>query len=210
MATTIRELWLTPGPQPNGLQAAPDGLWAMDQKDNRVYKLDYRDGSVLMTSPETPARHSSGIVLDPEGGVWVASTWTYEVIKIDLKTGEALQRFSTPGGPQGGAHGLEWRDGELWLNVPVTREIYRMSPQDGRVLGAIPAPGVRSHGMAWEDGSLWCVDTSDKAIYRLDPKDGRIQEKIDCPQPEPHGLTIHDGEMWLCDAKTRQVFVLER
>ena len=140
----------------------------------------------------------------------MASTWTYEVMKIDLETGEALQRFPIPGGPEGGAHGLEWLNGELWLNVPVTREIYRMNPGDGRILGAIPAPGIRSHGMAWEHGWLWCVDTSDKAVYRLDPKDGRILDKIECTEPEPHGMTIHKGEMWLCDAKTCEVFVLER
>jgi streptogramin lyase len=210
VAISIREMWITPGPQPNGLQAAPDGLWVMDQEDNRVYQLAYKDGSVLQASPPTPARHSSGIVIDPAGGVWVASTFTYEVIKIDMSTGDALARWVTPGGPKGGAHGLEWRDDELWLNVPVTREIYRMDPKDGRILGAIPAPGVRPHGMAWEDGKLWCVDTTDKAIYKLDPTSGKILDKIDCREPEPHGMTIHSGQMWLCDAKTRQVFVLDR
>jgi streptogramin lyase len=208
MSTDVK--WVTPGPQPNGLHAAEDGLWVMDQEDNRVYKLSYGDGSMLMVTQATTARHSSGITMDEAGGVWVASTFTYEVIKIDIGTGEATTRFPTPGGPEGGAHGLEWRNGELWLNVPVTREIYRMDPINGKILGAIPAPGVRSHGMAWEDGWLWCVDTTDKAIYKLDPKDGRIIEKIECPKPEPHGMTIHNGQMWLCDAKTRQVFVVNR
>ena len=210
MALKVREMWLTPGPQPNGLQAAADGLWVIDQKDNKVYKLAYQDGSVLLATPETPARHSSGITLDDAGGVWVSSTWTYEVMKIDLKTGEPMARFPTPGAPKGGAHGLEWLNGELWLNVPVQREIYRMDPKNGQILGAIPAPGVRSHGMAWENGMLWCVDTTDKAVYRLDPKDGRILEQIECAAPDPHGMTIHRGEMWLCDARTCQVFVLER
>jgi streptogramin lyase len=210
MPPTIEKKYLTPGPQPNGLQAGTDGLWVIDQADNRVYKLSYADGAVLAVSPETPARHSSGIVLDDTGAIWVASTFTYEVIKIDMVSGVALSRFPTPGGPKGGAHGLEWRDGELWLNVPVTREIYRMDPTNGKILGAIPAPGTRSHGMAWEAEWLWCVDTTDKAIYRLDPSNGSIIEKLVCTEPEPHGMTIYDGQMWLCDAKTREVFVIKR
>jgi streptogramin lyase len=85
-----------------------------------------------------------------------------------------------------------------------------MDPTNGKILGAIPAPGTRSHGMAWEAQWLWCVDTTDKAIYRLDPTNGSIIEKLVCTEPEPHGMTIYDGQMWLCDAKTREVFVIKR
>ena len=41
--TEVRDMWSTPF-RPNGLQAAPDGLWVMAQSgggmtDNHVYKL---------------------------------------------------------------------------------------------------------------------------------------------------------------------------
>ena len=52
----------SPGPHPNGLQAAPVGLWCIDQVDNKVYKLDYDSGAVLF-SAQTDTVHSSGITL---------------------------------------------------------------------------------------------------------------------------------------------------
>ncbi|MCY4108780.1 MAG: hypothetical protein OXG11_07105, partial [Chloroflexi bacterium] len=61
------------GPHPNGIQAAKDGLWVIDQADNHLYKLAYEDGSVLARLP-TETDRSSGVT---EGGgfVWVASPY---------------------------------------------------------------------------------------------------------------------------------------
>ena len=49
--TAITDRWLAPGPQPNGLQAAGDGIWLIDQRDNHLYKLAYEDGSVRQLTP---------------------------------------------------------------------------------------------------------------------------------------------------------------
>ena len=230
-----RVLWKTPGPQPNGLQAAPDGIWVIDQVDNRVYRLDPADGRALHSFP-TRAQHSSGITLDPYGGVWVASTFGFDVIRYDPSTGAELSSFPTPGDPTVGAHGLEWRDGALWVNVPKTATVYQVDPRDGRVVHQVPAPGCRPHGMAWADGyqagaewtgrsevlalsaepgpasaapRIWCVETNRRAILLLDPATGRELFELAVDGPEPHGMTIRDGQFWLCDASTREVFVVD-
>ena len=44
----VEKKFKSPGPHPNGLQAADDGLWYIDQVDNKIYKLTTR-----------PARRSS-------------------------------------------------------------------------------------------------------------------------------------------------------
>lgn len=228
-------LWTTPGPQPNGLQAGPDGLWVIDQVDNRVYKLDYADGRILQSFP-TRATHSSGITLDPQGGVWVASTFGFELIRYDPFTGAELAAYPTPEDPTVGAHGLEWRDGSLWVNVPRTASIYQLDPRDGSTQLKIPAPGARPHGMAWADGYLaggewnelttagplrdapapvsataliWCAETNRRSVLLLEPTTGRELAEVKVEGPEPHGMTIHDGRLWLCDANTREVFTLE-
>lgn len=231
-----RVLWKTPGPQPNGLQAAPDGLWVIDQVDDRIYKLAYADGTVLLSLP-TRAKHSSGITVDPEGGVWVASTFGFELIRYDPWSGEAIAAFPTPEDQSVGAHGLEWRDDALWVNVPKTATVYRLDPRDGRILHKVPAPGNRPHGMAWEDGYLaaaevprdrasagelrrepgtlverprvWCAETNRRSICLLDPTTGSVVDEVAVEGPEPHGMTIWNGEFWLCDAATREVFVVD-
>src|SRR3979411_1270282 len=129
-----RILWKSPGKQPNGLQATPEGLWVIDQIDpNDIYLLDYDSGRELTKIP-TRALHSSGITIDPTGNIWVASTFTYEMICFDGETGKDL--LSPPPPPYykiGGAHGTEWRDGKLWFNVPRTGKIFAMDPANGQI-----------------------------------------------------------------------------
>ena len=46
----VEKKFKSPGPHPNGLQAAEDGLWYIDQVDNKVYKLDYQTGATLFAA----------------------------------------------------------------------------------------------------------------------------------------------------------------
>ena len=122
MAPRIEKLFLTPGPQPNGIQAAPDGLWVIDQVDNCVYKLSYEDGSILVKM-ETEADKASGITLGG-GYTWVASTYNCKILKLDSETGKTVAEYETPGAGvsvqhhddpdaiRTGSHGLEWVDGK--------------------------------------------------------------------------------------------------
>ena len=48
----VHDMWVHPGPQPNGAQAVDDGLWIIDQKDDHLYKLGYEDGSLLEKLPK--------------------------------------------------------------------------------------------------------------------------------------------------------------
>jgi hypothetical protein len=68
--TEIIDRWVAPGPQPNGLQATPTGLWLIDQRDNHLYKLDYADGSVMERLPTDTDRPSG--VTEGGGNMWVA------------------------------------------------------------------------------------------------------------------------------------------
>ena len=207
-----RVLWQTPGRQPNGLQATDEGLWVIDQIDpNVVFLLGYEDGRELKRF-QTRAHHASGITLDPPGRIWVASTFTYEMIAFDRETGKELVSYPTPPYDQsGGAHGTEWRDGKLWFNVPKTGRVFAMDPANGQIVHSIPCYGDRAHGIAWDpyDASLWCVDTNKRVIFKLNPYSGEILDALGCAGPEPHGMTIRGGQFWLCDAATREVSVFD-
>ena len=211
MATTVDPCirWISPGQQPNGLQATSEGIWVIDQIDpNVIYLLAWEDGRELQKIP-TRALHSSGITLDPRGNVWIASTFTYEVICFDRQTGQELACFPTPPYDRsGGPHGMDWRDGKLWFNVPITHRVFAMDPSNGQIVHSIPLPGNRAHGIAWDpdDASLWCVDSNRSVIWKMNPYNGEILDGVGCRGPEPHGMTIWQGDFWLCDAETRQVY----
>ncbi len=194
-----------PGPQPNGMQATADGIWILDQKTNQAALVSFA-GETLKTL-NTASDRGSGIT-DAGPALWLASTYDRKILRVDPGTGETLEHFDTPGAVGTGAHGLEIRDGRLWMAVPPAATIYQVEPGNGfEVVHSIPAPGDRPHGIAWEGRDLWCVETNHRAIYRLNVSDGAILEKIEIPAgyPEPHGMTMRDGAFWYCDAGSRAV-----
>ena len=90
------QLFNCPGPKPNGLQATEDGLWVIDQGNNYAYLLDWKDGNTLK-SFETETDKSSGITVDDEGNIWVASTYNCKIYKIDSSSGETIDILESPG-----------------------------------------------------------------------------------------------------------------
>lgn len=194
-----------PGPQPNGMQATADGFWFLDQKTNQAALVSFT-GETLKTL-DTASDRGSGIT-DAGSALWLASTYDRKILRVDRETGETLDRFDTPGAVATGAHGLEMRDGCLWMAVPPSATIYQVKLENGfEAVHSIPAPGDRPHGIAWEGTDLWCVETNHRAIYRLNTADGAILDKIEIPAeyPEPHGMTMWDGAFWYCDAGSRAV-----
>lgn len=233
-AGPVRKVFDSPGPKPNGLQAADEGLWIIDQGDNHAYLVAWRDGRVLRDLP-TEADRSSGITFDGEA-IWLASTYSRELIRADARTGKTLAKRFTPGAgviyrmtadppgrrsplappapagrgaakidpaprPGTGAHGLEWRNGKLWVAVPPSRSIYRIDPQAWEVEHKFPTVGNRPHGIGWEGKHLWCADSNLNAFFRHDMETGRVLEKIQLADkdPLPHGMTIRGRALWYCD-----------
>lgn len=226
VATKVDRAFKTPGPQPNGLQATRDGLWILDQRTNRVALVRFDDGRVIREFG-TETDRGSGITFDGSA-LWIASTYNRMLVQVDAQSGKTLKQFPSPGsglvkwGPRGahaqptGAHGLEWRDGELWVAVPPAVSIYAVNPANGAVLRSFPAPGVRPHGLGWDpDGSLWCTESIYRSFFKMNPKTGEILKQLVLPAkaPEvdglvqvPHGMTIWDRQIWFCVAETGEVY----
>lgn len=206
LAPTPTDLYATPGPHPNGLQATAAGLWCLDQQTNHIYLLDLNSGRILADLP-TESDRGSGITFDGEA-LWAASTYNCKILHIDPKTGATLAEYPSPGANVTGSHGLEWRDGKLWIATPPSATLYQVDPADNlKVLRSFPAPGNRPHGIAWHGDDLWCVETNQRAIYLMDSTTGDVRLKVALPDdaPEPHGMTVWEGHFYYCDANTSRV-----
>lgn len=103
--------------------------------------------------------------------------------------------------PGTGAHGQEWRDGNLWFAVPPSRTVYCIDPKTWIVQTMFATAGNRPHGIGWEGRYLWVTDSNLNAFHKHDPHTGEIVEKIILgdSDPLPHGMTIRNGWMWYCD-----------
>jgi glutamine cyclotransferase len=100
--------------------------------------------------------------------------------KIDLESGRVLGEIATPG--EGGASGLAWAEGALWVGEHRGRKIHQVDPQTGAVLRTIHSDRFVT-GVTWVDGALWHgtwqEETSD--IRRIDPATGEVLERLEMP-----------------------------
>ena len=91
----VETVFKSPGSKPNGLQATREGLWILDQGNNKVYLVNYSDGAVIREF-NTESDRGSGLTFDGEA-LWLGSTYNREIVRCDATTGKTLTRFFTPG-----------------------------------------------------------------------------------------------------------------
>ena len=82
------------------------------------------------------------------------------------------------GAPGTGAHGLEWREGKLWVAVPPSRMVYRIDPETWVLEKRWPTVGNRPHGIGWDGKYLWVTDSNLNAFFKHDVETGKMLEKI--------------------------------
>ncbi|MEX0761002.1 MAG: PQQ-binding-like beta-propeller repeat protein [Dehalococcoidia bacterium] len=211
----VEPLFKSPGPKPNGLHAAPDGLWYIDQGNDKLYKLDWKTGKPLFEAQTTTDR-SSGITIGG-GYIWIASTYNSKICKLDMETGKTVQEYSSPGAGINAArehldekkvtgdHGLEWKDGRLYVASPPSQYVHVMDPETWAEVHRFKVPGFRVHGIAWADDgeTMWTADTAAGTVSRIRPEDGRMYDVFRVEDPvEVHGMTIHEGVLWYADAES--------
>lgn len=173
-----REVFRGPGPQVNGLEAVPEGLWVSDQVDNRTYLVDY-EGKTL-TSFASPARNASGTSFGA-GSVWVSSNVRPSMVfRHDPQTGHCTAALHLPNAERGGVHGLQWRPYELGATppaAPAARSELHPSAPAGRLDAG---PGV--------SGTLWVTRPGTHIIQHIDAETTELLLEIPFPADRSHGL----------------------
>jgi glutamine cyclotransferase len=117
--------------------------------------------------------------------------------KIDPKTGRVVATVPTPAG---GASGLAWAEGTLWVGQHRNRKIHQVDPETGAILRTIESNRFVT-GVTWIDGELWHAtwegDESD--VRRIDPQTGEVLEKLDMPSGiGVSGLESDGGDRFFC------------
>ena len=209
------QTYMAPGPKPNGLQAADDGLWIIDQGNDHVYKVDWKTGETLVDA-RTETKASSGITFGDDL-VWIASTGSNEIFAVEPETGKTVEKYESPGAgvnathehrgpdekkPVTGDHGLEWKDGHIYIASPPSQYIHVMDVSNWKEVHRFKVPGYRVHGIAWakEEGTMWMADTSAGTIMRLRVEDSRCYDVFRVLDPvQVHGMTIRNNKIWYCD-----------
>jgi glutamine cyclotransferase len=100
--------------------------------------------------------------------------------KVDPQTGQVLATIPTPGG--GGASGLAWAEGTLWIGQYRERKIHQLDPRTGAVLRTIESTRMVT-GVTWVDGDLWhgTWEGDRSELRRVDPRTGDVLESLEMP-----------------------------
>jgi glutamine cyclotransferase len=99
--------------------------------------------------------------------------------KIDPDSGRVLATIPTP---DGGASGMAWAEGTLWVGQHRNRKIHQVDPETGKVLRTIESNRFVT-GVTWVGDELWhgTWEADQSELRRIDPKSGEVLEQIDMP-----------------------------
>ncbi|MBX6332008.1 MAG: PQQ-binding-like beta-propeller repeat protein [Gemmatimonadaceae bacterium] len=118
--------------------------------------------------------------------------------KIDPTTGQVLATIPTPNG--GGASGLAWAEGTLWVGQYRERKIHQVDPHTGAILRTIETNRFVT-GVTWTDGELWHATWEGEAseVRRIDPRTGEVLERLEMPPGmQVSGLESDGGDRFFC------------
>jgi glutamine cyclotransferase len=117
--------------------------------------------------------------------------------KVDPKTGRVIASVPTP---DGGASGMAWAEGTLWVGQYRNRKIHQVDPHTGAILRTIESNRFVT-GVTWAGDELWHGTWEDEQseLRRIDPKSGAVLEQIDMPPGTVvSGLESNGSDTFFC------------
>ncbi|MCW5771875.1 MAG: PQQ-binding-like beta-propeller repeat protein [Rhodospirillaceae bacterium] len=190
-ADIIREYGPFPGAaQVHGLTFDGRHIWFAS--GDRIDALDPATGAILRTI-EVPAH--AGTAFDGRHLFQIAES---RIQKLDPETGRVIATIPTPG--DGGASGLAWAEGTLWVGQYRDRQIHQVDPETGAVLRTIPCSRFVT-GVTWVEGDLWhgTFENDQGDLRRIDPQSGEVLERLDLPAGMSlSGLESNGTDQFFC------------
>jgi glutamine cyclotransferase len=130
--------------------------------------------------------------------------------KIDPKSGKVLGSIPAP---DGGAAGLTWAEGKLWVGQYRNRRIHQVDPGSGAILRTIESNRFVT-GVTWLDGELWhgTWEGVDSELRRVDATTGEVKEQFAMPAGTMvSGLESNGRDRFFCGGgKSGKVRVVRR
>jgi glutamine cyclotransferase len=169
-----------------------DGRHVWFASGDRLNSLDPASGKAVRTI-DIVAR--AGTTFDGHHLFQIAGD---RIEKIDPNTGRVLATIPAPGG--GGASGLAWAEGTLWVGQYRDRRIHQIDPETGAVLRTIQSNRFVT-GVTWIDGELWhgTWEADESEVRRVDPRTGDVMESLEMPPGmEVSGLESDGGDQFFC------------
>lgn len=153
-----------------------------------VFQLTWRKGKAFVYDRKTLKKlrefsyKGEGWGLTTDGKILYMSDGTNVITLRDPKTFKSLGTINVTLGTRKALNlnELEWVDGEIWANVYLTNNIYRIDPASGKVIGIINLTGLQSpsdiyyttdvlNGIAYDSatGRIWLTGKNWNKVYEV-------------------------------------------
>jgi hypothetical protein len=204
----VEILFKAPGLSGNGMQCTDEGIWTIDIAGSRtdtpgrckVYLSSYDGRLIRELAPEGTG--PSGIGHDGTS-IWIASTYSREIIRADAKTGETMEKHFTPGAgviyrrtsdvaarPDTYGQSVRAAAASRGATAPAQRGGGGGGGRGAVELPGPPAPGTGAHGIQVQEGKLWVAVPPGRMIYRIDPATWTVEHMFPTTGFRPHGIGI--------------------
>ena len=194
MKTSLAEITREYGPFP-GVEAVHgvsyDGQQVWFAAGDTLRSLDPASGKELRSIDV--AAHA-GTAFD---GRYLFQIAEDRIQKVDPETGDVL---TTIPAPAGGASGLAWAEGALWVGQYRSRKIHQIDPQTGATIRTVDSNRFVT-GVTWVGGELWhgTWEGDESALRRVNPHTGEPLETLEMPPGTGvSGLESDGADQFFC------------
>ena len=205
-AGKVEILFKAPGLSGNGMQCTEEGIWTIDIAGSRgetpgrckVYLSSYDGKLIRELSPEGTG--PSGIGFDGTS-IWIASTYSREIIQADAKTGETIAKHFTPG-----AGVIYRRTTDIAARPDVYAQNVRASAAAMRG-GEVPARRGGGRGRQGAAGGGRQGTSDGLGVGR----GGAVPGNPGPPAPGTgaHGIQAQNGKLWVAVPPGRMIYRID-
>jgi glutamine cyclotransferase len=191
-AQIIREYGPFPGVEQVG-GVTYDGARVWCAAGDKLVAFDPADGALRAT---LPIAGQAGTAFDGHHLFQIAQD---RIHKIEPGTGRIVASIPAPAG-DGGASGMAWAEGRLWVGHYRERKIYEVDPDTGSVLRTLESNRFVT-GVTWVDGELWhgTWEDDESELRRIDPRTAEVLEAVEMPQGTGvSGLESDGSDRFFC------------
>jgi ABC-type transport system substrate-binding protein/DNA-binding SARP family transcriptional activator len=163
------------------IPTAGDHLLAFDQSSGRV-----RHAASLESTPSAIAVHGDD--------VWLTTSGSNDVLHVNARTGDVVDRIPLSGQPSGLAVGRR----AVWVASTLTGTLSRIASETGDVTQTLRLGGADASAVGLGDAGLWVSDTTDHALLQIDPSTGQTVRTVTL-EGRATALAVGRTSIWVAD-----------
>jgi virginiamycin B lyase len=194
----------------SGLAVGLGRLWVpvCGEKPGLI-QIDLLTNKIAKTFPVGPAAPEGGIAVSADS-VWLVTSKTGTLSRIDPKRGEVRQQVNLPHG----SFNPIFSDGTIWVSGVETNTLTAVDASSGSLMASVPV-GPAPRFLTAGSGSIWTLNQGDGSLSRVNAATRKLEATVALGTPGPGGdidfgansiwTTVFDVPLTQVDSRANKV-----